>query len=94
MNKNTYTKVVSLFFFFIFIVSFVLFLYKKINLIFFLITLELFLISVTIFCYFVLKEIKDKFVILYKIRWFFLIIIDLLILFAILGSIHNDSPNL
>lgn len=72
--------------FFLLIAFLVLFLVDKVKLIVVLSVLELFLILVTISCHLMLQNIKeDDYVVIYKIRYFFLIIIDFVILLAILG---------
>ncbi len=71
--------------FFLFIAFLVLFLVDKVKLIVVLSVLELFLILVTISCHLMLQNIKDNYVVIYKIRYFFLIIFDFVILLAILG---------
>lgn len=94
MNKRDIFFKISYIFIFLFIIFFILFLLDKISLIFVLCVLELFLISITISCYFILQSLKDDFTIVYRIRYFFLIFIDFIILLALIGTLHNEFTNL
>lgn len=89
MNKRNIFFKASYVCFFIFGVSIALFLADKIKIIFVLCNFELFLILFTISCYLMLKDFKDDFVDIYKIRYVFLLIIDFTVLLIIIGVIFK-----
>lgn len=89
MNKKNLILKITLICFFLLISAFILFLIEKVNLIFILCILELFLISLTIFCFSMLQNYKDNFIVIYKIRTVFLVIIDFIILLAIIGVLFK-----
>jgi len=90
MNKENVFSTIAFVCFSLFMIAFVLFLNDKIHLIYVLCILEVFLTSTTILCYMFLQNFKDDFKIIYKIRWFSLVITDFIILLAIIGVIHKE----
>jgi hypothetical protein len=84
MNKRFLLWILYICFFLV-IAFLVLFITGKTELVFVLCALELFLILLTISCYLMLQNIKDNYVAIYKVRYFFLIILDFMILLAIIG---------
>ncbi len=88
-KRNIFTCAVYISFF-LFIVFFVLFLVDKISLVFVLGILELFLILITVSCYLMLQSFKeDDYVIIYKNKIIFLIIVDFIVLLAIIGTVSK-----